>query len=100
HVNTELEEIKLHYGPSGTMAEYLVRAAGAVAEHALSYVLNQALDSTVLQRSYHAGPIRVRAIVSATDEEFGFDFRFDSPSGGHVATIPWAGYLHEVNLTW
>jgi len=100
HVSVELEEIKLHHGPSSSMSEYLVRAAGAVAEHALSYVLNQKLGSPVLQRRHHAGPIRVRSIVSAASGEFGFDFLFESDSGGHIATIPWADQIHEVDLIW
>lgn len=100
NVSVELEVIKLHHGPSSTMSEYLVRAAGAVAEHALSYVLNQKLGSPVLQRPHHAGPIRIRSIVSAVSGEFGFDLLFDSASGGHIATIPWAGQIHEVDLVW
>lgn len=99
HINTELESIKLHQGPAGKMSEYLVRAAGAVAEHALSSILNQAISSDVVHRPYYVGPIRVNALVAQSDE-FGFDVLFDPNAEGRVATIPFQGDIFEVRLVW
>lgn len=104
HVSTtmraELDAMRLFQGPATTVTDYMMRAAGAVAERCLSDVLDQIEGTRKASRPYYTGGVRLGAITQNRHGEVGWDLQVDLHADAHVAAIPISGELLELDWVW
>lgn len=99
-MRTELDAMRLFHGPATTVTDYMMRAAGAVAERCLSDVLDQIEGKGRLTRPYYAGGVRLGAITQNRRGEVGWDFKVDLSTDAHIAVIPISGEVMTLDWLW